>query len=916
MKVRIRLSFKVLMLVLGTVFLVIFFASRSISGQFRLSILKTMSNSDEALLNIIATNIDNTFSNAYKQLLTIKSVVESSLDSDFAENEEFYKKQIKDMCISNNMLYSSWLSFDSKSVSSNCEDGRYLIKTEKKEYSTETNSLFIEYNDDMPDDVFYLVKESGERLLGDPEFYSYDGSTKRYMKASVAVPIEKNDEIIGVIGADISLNTLREMLDTIGDNSAQRLIIISNNNLVITYPQKDLVGQLYSDIDSVLSKQIISLKENAIGKVTTQTNTFAVGSSAGKSGKNDVYLSTMIIAPGGLNNSWILEAAESKDVEVQISDSLTFMSRVIIIGMIILALVIFGISMRIVVPIKKVNQIIKKLSKGQVNEELKINVVGNDELGQMEDSSNKVVEGLLQVTKFAENIGNGNSNYKFSPLSDKDVLGNAIIEMKTSLDRAKEEENHRRDEESQLNWASSGINMFNKVLRVDNSDMKRLSEDIILTLTNYIDAQMGAFYVVPDGKDGAEMVSHIGFDKDKAIINSFVPAGEGLIGRAILEKETIFISDIASNMDKIGSGLGKALPKSALVIPLIYNKNLTGLLELYSFKVFQPYQISFVEKLAENIASTISTVKINGQTSELLEKSKQQSEVLEQQEEEIRQNMEEMQAAQEESTQKEEELTNKIESLSSMIPIVRYDTHQCIVDVNDDYLKLVKAKREKLIGKRHKSERFMNEEEQIKYDKFWEDILSGKVMETEDQIIDGKDVQWISTRFIPVSGESGNITEIIAVAANITNQKKLEEQIQMIQEGILPEGLNIDDASTDDKIKQRIVDLTHLNVVYKNDDKKIMTILKRYRDQIPEQLSDIEQSIKTRNYKVLKMDVKTLKTKINYLGIKPIYDMLDAILQLIVDDKDLTSIPQIYNEIKAKWTIANDELGDILAKES
>lgn len=893
MKVRIRLSFRVLGLVLGTVFLVIFFAARIINNQFKESIVETMVKRDIASMEKIATSISNLSDREYQRLLTSKSIIESALDA--PENTNIYKSLLKDICNNNSLLAQSWFSYD------NDNNSRNVIKAEKTSFGIEVSTMEIDYGLDNPNDIFYKVKDNGDELLSDPDFFLFDKSvSNRYLKATIAVPVTHDGNFSGVAGIDLNLHELCRIIDTLSQD--KNVTLLAGNGQIINFSDPDLIGQQFSNIDSTLCNAISQGNGNTIKDVA---------------GLDSIYFSTLTVTPANLNSSWKLVTFTTADeIKAQIDESLTFVTRVIIAGLFFLAIIIFILSMKIVTPIKKVNAIINKLSLGQVDDALKMDIESNDELGQMADSSNKVVKGLLEVTKFAENIGNGHSDYNFSPLSDKDVLGNAIIEMKNSLDKAKVEENQRREEEGQLNWSSNGINIFNKVLRVDNNNMNVLAEEIIKQLTLYLDAQMGAFYIVPNDREGLDLIASIGFSKEKNIDNSYVAPGDGLVGRAYLEKETIFISEIPDNMDRIGSGLGQALPKSAMIVPLIYNKKLAGIIELYSFKVFQQYQIAFVEKLSENIASTISTVKNNSQTALLLEKSKKQAEVLEQQETEIRQNMQEMQAAQEESTQKEEQLTSIIAAFSSVMPIIYYDTNRRVIDANDDFLNLVKTKKEKLIGKRHKSEHFLNEKDQAAHDKFWEELLKGEIMESEEMFNDGKKEIWLLERFIPIM-DSNTITEIMAIGIDITEQKKIEKRIQMVQEGIMPDDLKENIGKQQDfEIKQRMIDLTHLNVVYKNDEKKINTILKRYHEQIPEQLNDIELSIKNRNYKVLKMDTKALKTKINYLGIKSIYEMLDAILKLITEDQDLTSIPQIFETIKMKWEIAQAELSEILDKEA
>ena len=901
MKVRIRLSFRVLGLVLGTVFVVIFFAARIISNQFRSSIIETVESRDNAILEEISTTIANITDSEYKKLTTLKSVVESTFSDNYSDNENFYRSIVKKLCDNNRMVAFSWLSFDNGAITG-ISDGRHLIRSENATFGVETKSTIIDYDSDNLSDPFYPAFKSGAAVLTEPVSFLQDASsTKKYLKVSITVPIEHKGKVIGTIGTDINLNALRQLTDSICEANNKSITLLSANDLVIDYKNPDLIGLQFAEIDSVISAADTSSEQN-----------FSIKDVLGN---DSIFCSTLTVAPAGLDNYWkIITTTSMGEINEQLGDSLTFVTKVIIFGLILLAIIIFILSVKIVTPINKVNSIIKKLSLGQVDDALKMEVESNDELGQMADSSNKVVDGLLQVTKYAENIGNGNSNYNFTPLSDQDVLGNAIIEMKNSLDRAKAEEKDRRDEEGQLNWASSGINLFNKVLRVDNSNIKTLGEEIIKNLTLYLDSQMGALYIVPNDREGVELVAHIGFDKDKTIKNGFVEPGQGLIGRAYLEKETIFISEITPDIDKIGSGLGQALPKSALVVPLLYNKNLTGIIEIYSFKVLQPYQISFVEKLAENIASTISTVKINGQTAQLLEKSKRQSEILEQQEEEIRQNMEEMQATQEESTQKEEELTTLISGFSSIVPTVHYDTSQRITEVNDEYVELVKKTRDKLIGKRHRSELIMNEQEQVKHEKFWAELLKGNIMETEVLISDGKKDSWMLERFIPVTDTTGTVTEIIAIDIDINDQKKIEDQIQMIQEGVIPDELKKSFEQKETEEKPSLIDITNLNVAYKNDTNKIETILRRYQEQIPTHMTDIDKLIKSRDYKGLKTIAKSLKTKINYLGIKDMFDPIDKIIKLIDEDKNLTAIPGIFKSVKTVWASAQVDLDNLLNK--
>ena len=88
-----------------------------------------------------------------------------------------------------------------------------------------------------------------------------------------------------------------------------------------------------------------------------------------------------------------------------------------------------------------------------------------------------------------------------------------------------------------------------------------------------------------------------------------------------------------------------------------------GAIEIASFNPFNSHVIQFIEKVGESIASTISNVKVGIRTSQLLEKSQSQAELMRSQEEELRQNMEEMHATQEEMNRREKELKEEINQL-------------------------------------------------------------------------------------------------------------------------------------------------------------------------------------------------------------------------------------------------------------
>jgi GAF domain-containing protein len=337
-------------------------------------------------------------------------------------------------------------------------------------------------------------------------------------------------------------------------------------------------------------------------------------------------------------------------------------------ALIFVAILIALITTRLLVkPISIIKNRLLSMSKGILPEDnMKEH---SDEIGEMAKALNQLVAGLKATSGFAKEIGRGNYQSKFTPLSEEDVLGNSLIQMRNDLNAATIEESKRKLEDQQRNWATVGIAKFSEILRQDNDKLELLSFHIISNLVNYMDANQGGIFMLNEtdaSKVFIELVSCYAYNRQK-FLQKRLELGEGLVGRCIQEKETICLTDIPNEYIKIKSGLGESNPRSLILVPLIMNNDVFGVIEIASFNEIQPYQVEFVEKIAESIASTLKAVRINMRTTKLLEQSRIQAEELAAQEEEMRQNMEELRATQEQSFRKERELQQTVDELQKKV---------------------------------------------------------------------------------------------------------------------------------------------------------------------------------------------------------------------------------------------------------
>jgi hypothetical protein len=238
--------------------------------------------------------------------------------------------------------------------------------------------------------------------------------------------------------------------------------------------------------------------------------------------------------------------------------------------------------------------------------------------------------------------------------NDQQLLDHPLLEelvaFRETLERIK------RDEQQQK-WTNEGLAHFIEILRNDTNDLSKLGDSIISALVKYVGLNQGGLFLTSDTTDDVclEMLSCYAYERKK-FLKKQISVGEGLLGQAFLEKQTVYITEIPQEYVTITSGLGHATPRCLLIVPLVVKDNVMGMMELASFTPLAPYQIRFIEKLAENLASTISSVRINQRTALMLRESQLQTEELNAQDEEMRQNVEELQSIQEELARKSKEL--------------------------------------------------------------------------------------------------------------------------------------------------------------------------------------------------------------------------------------------------------------------
>ncbi len=608
------------------------------------------------------------------------------------------------------------------------------------------------------------LKEDAIESMEEPYLYSYTGNKQdEILMSSLIAPILENNKFIGVVGVDISCERFQKIVSEIHPFEGSNVFLLSYGGLFVGHSNGELIGQSFSDYSYDENKEFEVIKKIKEKKAFNYVKTNADGSES--------YVTYVPIQVGNSKFSWALAISFPLEIIQQKAQNDFIRNTIIgIIAFLVLGIVVWFLTRRITKPVVKFTELLNELSIGHIDNSSDIVINSGDEIEEMSNALSKSIIALNEKAGFSKNIGEGKLDSELKILSDKDILGKSLVEMRNSLIKAKEEEKIRKIEDGKRTWANEGLAKFADILRQNNDDFTELSNQIIQNLVNYLNANQGGLFVINKDKDednSIQLLSAFAYDRRK-YIKKEIEMGEGLIGTCAQEKKTIYMTDIPQDYISITSGLGGANPGSLLIVPLKLDDNVLGIVEIASFKEIEKHEIKFVEKVAESIAATLSAVRVNIRTAELLEKSQQQAEEMAAQEEEMRQNMEELQATQEESLRKSTESDGLIDALNNSSFVIEYNLDGYITDINDNYSKLLGITKDEIVGTHHSGNVKFSEEQRENYKQFWNDLKMGKIRKEITEVdVNGKKYKFSET-YTPIKNADDEITKILKISNNIT----------------------------------------------------------------------------------------------------------------------------------------------------
>ena len=691
--------------------------------------------------------------------------------------QDLIKKMYVDVFRTNSSFYNLWDSWELQHIDTSWTKpyGRISNQnfSENGIFKTSTDMRSLEGDPDL----YANWKARKEELVAD--LYAdvfVENKNEQKLMTTLASPILESGQYIGLVGVDLTLDRFQEIIQDIDIEKLEgcQSFLLSHNGKYAGHPNQELLNTKAQA--NPTGREGFNLFE----RMKQGTPFSIIHKPTDGEQTEESYVSYSPISLGKTDTNWFLGVSvPTSSLKAEANRNFTISLLVGLVGLIILSLVIYFVARNITNPIEKVTDRLNRLAQGHIDDAMKLKLTTGDEIQEMATALNTSIDELNKKNEFARKIGNGKLEADYQMLSEDDQLGQSLIEMRNSLQHAREEEENRKVEDEKRRWVNEGLAKFADILRQNNDNLEELSYQIISNLVNYLEANQGGLFLLNDEDEEDnfyELKASYAYNRKKYLDKKIQP-GEGLVGTCAIEKQTIHMTEIPQDYIQITSGLGDANPDSLLIVPLKMEDQVLGVLEIASFNNFEAHQIEFVEKVAESIAATISSVRVNVRTSQLLEKSQQQAEEMSAQEEEMRQNMEELKATQEEAARRENELSGILEAINQFLIQAEMDLNGKLIKTNQQFLETFGYKDHQVKEKFMKE--FIDEQDRELFLNLLDEASRGREIQQKIRFKNNQGhTLWLIASFSSVKNRDGETSKLIFIALDHTDSEKEKQELR------------------------------------------------------------------------------------------------------------------------------------------
>ncbi|WP_420870300.1 HAMP domain-containing protein, partial [Methylobacterium crusticola] len=180
------------------------------------------------------------------------------------------------------------------------------------------------------------------------------------------------------------------------------------------------------------------------------------------------------------------------------------------------------------------------------------------------------------------------------------------------------------DRNTEQDWLKTNLARFTTMLQ-GQRDLATMGRMLLSELAPLVEAHQGVIYGIEagDGGGGALRLLAAYADDGQAGHPERLAVGEGLIGQCARDARRLLVGALPATATPVGSGLFRAVPRTAIVLPVLFEGQVKAVIELASLGSFTELQVSFLDQLTTGTGIVLNSIEATMQTEGLLKQSQQ-----------------------------------------------------------------------------------------------------------------------------------------------------------------------------------------------------------------------------------------------------------------------------------------------------
>jgi tubulin-specific chaperone A len=539
--------------------------------------------------------------------------------------------------------------------------------------------------------AYAQARRQGRELVAEPAAGAAGDPSTLY--TTLVAPVRLGDRFAGAVGVSLSLRTFWRVLERIRPFETGYGFFVSNSGILMGHPLRETLG-------TSVARYVPDGHKDLLLRAVRQGEPYVLYKQAIAGERTESLFAFVPFPVGDTAGPWSFAVAVPE--HRVLADSRTLLIYSVLIGLLailVLTLMIFSISRRIVRPLYTLVDVSRSLAEGDF--ERRANLPRQDEFGRAGkfiDAAFDIVvdkmvwyENMLDAIPFPVSVTDLQGRWTFlnsaaekildlrrSAVSgkpceawdvavcDRETCGVELLRRGVATSRhsppgggrtfqidAAWLRNRSGEKVGHIEIAQDITEATRLQQNADERDWLRsgetelnhaargelsldaLGQRIIAFLCKYLKAYSGAFYVADPADGRLRLTATFAHHRRKDLAAVFAP-GEGIVGQAAKEKTAIHLAELPPDYVRVESGLGSAVPAHLAVLPFLFEDRVRGVAELATFHDLTELEMEFLRIVLPHIGIVVNTAESRAEMARLLEKTRAQAEELKAQQEELR----------------------------------------------------------------------------------------------------------------------------------------------------------------------------------------------------------------------------------------------------------------------------------------